>query len=310
MRPDKVVKKWIYENWKLKLLSLIFAITLWFFIMGEEFTETAFTVPIEFRNVPSSMEIISSESDYVDVRVKGLRSNVARLSTRDIKILLDLKDVSKGETAFLLLPENVIIPRGIQVMRINPSKIKVILERTTNLKAHVIPRITGNPAPGYRVIRVSANPPDVEIKGPESEVGKLRSIETDPLNIDGIKASVTHHAKFSILGGKARLVEKKPVEIKVEVEEISITRKISGIPVRIIESSWNATISPDSIELVVKGPISMVNKITPVDINVEINLKDLPPKSYKLKPKFSLPGNVTVVSYSPRLFQVALTQSK
>jgi hypothetical protein len=45
------------ENWVLKLLSLAFALILWFFVMGERKLEVGYAVPLELKNVPAGMMV-------------------------------------------------------------------------------------------------------------------------------------------------------------------------------------------------------------------------------------------------------------
>ncbi len=49
----------------------------------------------------------------------------------------------------------------------------------------VVPVLTGEPAPGYRVSSVSADPQTLTVSGEAAAVERLSSISTQPLDISG-----------------------------------------------------------------------------------------------------------------------------
>ncbi|MBI5199714.1 MAG: hypothetical protein HZA09_06855, partial [Nitrospirae bacterium] len=51
-------KAFVFENFGLKLASLIFAIILWFFVMSRGKTEMSFQSPLEFRNIRKNLELV------------------------------------------------------------------------------------------------------------------------------------------------------------------------------------------------------------------------------------------------------------
>src|SRR5262249_42420795 len=42
----------VFEHWQLKLLSLVFAVALWVFLVVEDKGEAVYTVPLDVKNVP------------------------------------------------------------------------------------------------------------------------------------------------------------------------------------------------------------------------------------------------------------------
>ena len=56
------------KNLFLKLLSLAFALILWFFVMGEQKQEVAFNVPLILKNIPDGLMVANEVPSQVDVR--------------------------------------------------------------------------------------------------------------------------------------------------------------------------------------------------------------------------------------------------
>lgn len=117
----------ITRHWELKLLALGFSIALWFFVMTSEKSDLILSAPLEFERVPVGLAVTGERPDSVDVQLHGLRGTLARLSPDQIRARVNLSGVAAGETTVRLLPEQVAVPLGVTVIRVNPSRITVTL---------------------------------------------------------------------------------------------------------------------------------------------------------------------------------------
>ena len=80
----------IFENWLLKLISLAFAIVLWFFVMGESRMEVNHIVPLEYVNLPEGLMIASEVPTSAALRINGPRALQVNLDAGDIGLRVDL----------------------------------------------------------------------------------------------------------------------------------------------------------------------------------------------------------------------------
>ncbi len=119
---------WITGNWELKLLSLVAAVILWFLVVSGEKAEVTLSAPLEFASIPPGLELAGEGPRSVDVQVQGLRSALGRLSGEDLRVDVSLAGVGAGESAFRLLPEHVRAPKGVRVLRVSPSRVRLVLE--------------------------------------------------------------------------------------------------------------------------------------------------------------------------------------
>ncbi|MBI3458469.1 MAG: hypothetical protein HY002_22075 [Candidatus Rokubacteria bacterium] len=116
------------EHWQLKLLSVVFAVVLWAFVASEDTSEGVYTVPLDATGVPPGMEVTALGVETVDVRVRGLRHILARLDERAVRAELDLHGARPGDVVVRIRPENVVVPRGVQVLRVTPSRVRATVE--------------------------------------------------------------------------------------------------------------------------------------------------------------------------------------
>ena len=116
------------RHWELKLLALIFAFALWLFVMTAEKTDLILSAPIELEGLPAGLSITGERPDVVDVQLHGLRGTLGRLAPEQVKARISLAGAEAGEVTLRLLPEQIAVPPGITVVRINPSRIRLVLD--------------------------------------------------------------------------------------------------------------------------------------------------------------------------------------
>jgi hypothetical protein len=118
---------WLTTHWELKLLALGFSVALWLFVMTSERADLVLSAPIEFDGIPEGLVVARERPESVDVQVHGLRGTLARLSPEQVKARISLSGAGAGEATIHLSPDQVVVPAGITVLRVNPSRIRVVL---------------------------------------------------------------------------------------------------------------------------------------------------------------------------------------
>jgi hypothetical protein len=116
------------RHWEMKVLALVFAFALWLFVMTSEKSDLILAAPIELQGVPPGLVVVAAgEPESVDVQLHGLRGSLARLAPDQLRARLSLAGVEPGEVTLRVLPEHIIVPPGITVLRISPSRIRLTL---------------------------------------------------------------------------------------------------------------------------------------------------------------------------------------
>jgi YbbR domain-containing protein len=206
------------ENWVLKLLSLISALVLWFFVMGERKVEVGYAVPLELKNVPKGMIVTNEVPNLVEVRLSGPRTMLMNLSPKDISISVDLADLKPGLTTFKRLEERLSIPGGLKVTRLSPAFIDVQLEQLVEKALPVRVELTGKPAEGLRVAGVEVNPEQLMVEGVASEFREVHEVSTEPVDVTGATESFTRTVGVNFRGRFISRREQGPVQVRVTVE--------------------------------------------------------------------------------------------
>ena len=205
------------ENWILKLISLIFALVLWFFVMGEKRQEVGFPVPLKLENIPEGLMVANEVPSLVDVRISGPRTVLVNVKQSDISLSIDLKGLQPGVTTFRRLEERLNLPSVLKVTRLSPSYVDIKLERIKDREVPVRVAFTGSLPQGYTVESLSTDPPAVVVEGAESELKGLNEVQTEPIDMTGVRESFSLMTPLDYAGRFTSLKSVRSVEVDVKI---------------------------------------------------------------------------------------------
>ncbi len=212
------MKKLLLENLALKISAVLIAVLLWLFVTWKGQSEMTVDVPIEFKDVPVGVGIVSASAKSVNVTVKGQDRVMKSLRPSDLRVLVDMSRAKKGEGVFHINKDDVKLPYAMTVTGIDPSTVRVKLDETITKVVLVKPSITGMPDAGFHVKFVDVEPKNIVIQGLRSEVRKINEIGTDIMDISGAKTNQTQEVNIDAAGAN----------IKPEKDKVRVTVVIAG----------------------------------------------------------------------------------
>lgn len=168
------------NNTVLKIVSLILAICLWGFVMGEvnpTITKTIRNVPIEFTNVETienqGITLLDQDEYYADVEVRGSRSDLNTLEADDILVTADLNNYQEGEQQVAV---DVVVPEGISFESVREEEITVTLEELVSVEKTLEVEFAGEYPENQEPGNVEALPDTIEVQGAKSLVAQIESV--------------------------------------------------------------------------------------------------------------------------------------
>jgi len=211
------LRGYLFRNFSLKLTSLFLSLLLWIALNGEPKSEVGFRVPLEFRNTPSKVEVLSDSVNTVDIRVLASSGLVKRITPSEISATVNLSNWSLGERTYKLTGENIRIPFGAIVTKITPNTIRLRFEPTHQKSVEIRPRIIGRPAGGYSVSLVNCIPPRAEIEGPASHLDNIQFVYTDSVDITDRYSKVDRSVQVYAEDPIVRIVKQQEVLVEVNI---------------------------------------------------------------------------------------------
>lgn len=297
-----------FRHLGLKFLSIALAVLLWLLVADQQMVERAVRAPLEFHNVPEGLELVNDPPDAVEVRLRGPSTQLARLLPGDVVAGLNLQAARAGSRLFHLLSDEIRVPYGVQVTQVNPASLSLTFEKMGSRIVPVVPAVEGDPAPGYAAGRVTANPAVVEVVGPISLLQDLKSATTEPVLIAQATRTVQDRVTVGVASDKLRLREARAAIVTVEISPVAVERTLTGLVVidQNLPDGRKARFLPANVQLVVRGPQQLVDKIEPDKLEPQVNLAGLGPGRFTLPVQVSLPAQVDVVRIEPASVQVRI----
>ena len=211
-----MIKRLFWENLAYKSAAVVLAVILWIFVTSKGQTEMALSVPIEYANIPSGIEISKHTVTAAQIVVRTHESLSKNIRQENVRVSVDVSRAKKGEEIFSLKKDDVKVPYGATVTKIEPSTVKVVFEETVSKKVPVKPEVTGSPEQGYAVKRIEVSPEEVDIEGAKSEVRKVGVMRTEPIDISGLAEDLKQEAKLEGKNGNIRTkIDKVNVRIRI-----------------------------------------------------------------------------------------------
>jgi len=208
-------ERFILHNIALKLIALAAAVLLWSAISREPTVEIAYSVPIEFHQVPENLEITSEIIPQAQVRLRGPVRRLRTIQPGDVHPLIDLTGAVTGERTYDLTAQQVHVPYDVEVLQVIPSQVRLSFDRRQTREVKVRPRVIGKMPPGYEISKVVCDPASIQIVGPERRVSAVEAATTDPIDASGVMGQASFSANAYVADPLVR--EARPLLVKVTV---------------------------------------------------------------------------------------------
>jgi YbbR domain-containing protein len=298
-----------FRHLGLKFLSIGLAVLIWLLVADQRAVERTVRAPLEFHNVPQGLELVNDPPETVEVRVRGTSSVLARLLPSEVVGVLNLAAARPGTRLFHLLTDEVRVPYGVQVAQVTPATIPLSFERSGSRIVPVVPAIEGDPASGYVAGRITSEPAVVEVVGPVSLLGDLKSATTEPVSIERATRSIRDTVTVGVANDNLRLREPISAAVTVEIAPVAAERILSAVPVRTVNvpAGRSGSVTPETVNLIVRGPKARVDALLETAFETHVDLTGLQPGRVTLPVKVTAPAaDIEVVRIEPESVRVII----
>lgn len=282
-----------------KILAIILAIIMWMYVMNEQNPpfESSFIVPLEVRNVATDY-VVFEAPETIKVKIRGPRSMVAGVHTKDIKVFVDVKNLTEGTHT---IGVNATIPASLELVEINPDKVQLRIEPVISRQLPIEVRPTGTPASGTVLGKTATSHGQVTIEGPRTIANTVEKVVA-AVDISGKSNDIAVDAVLIPINRAGKEVEGVtiyPEKTKVTVSLITeVTKKVLDIkpvtqgelPAGLIIKS--VVTQPDKVELTEIVPGKGTDKQPDAIYTESINLADINKDTDK-EVKIQLPEGMT-----------------
>ncbi len=302
------IRSIFFKNLTLKILSLILASALWFFVSGRSKTELALSVPVEFTSLPAAMNIVNKVPTSIHIRVKGTKTLLRPLTANPPSLSVDMSRSKSGKNVIHLAQETFNgLPLGVDVVNLDPDTLTLYLDRFIEATLPIKLKTEGSPPRGFQVRDISISPNSARFRVSEEYLKEHATVFTEPVDLSQLRKTTTLPVTLMAPPGELKLsnLETK-ITATITIGEALAQRVIKGIRINFLNRNddlGRIGISNYFVDLVVECPLLMqvddIRKKTNISVDLG-KLKVDSENSYNTLPvKVSLPKTVKLLAMDP-----------
>jgi len=208
------------RNFVWKAVSVVIAVAVWLAVASEPELATIVSVPVEYRNYPSDLEISSTIVSTINVEARGPAGRLAGLHDARIAAVVDFGSVKvPGERTFTLTASSLNLPRGVELIRTIPSQLRFTFEQHLTKMLPVDVPLSGELPPGLKIASMEIEPQELQVGGPKSHVMRATRLVADPVDVSRLSGNTRQTIAVYASDPEVRLLSQPQVTVKIQVEQ-------------------------------------------------------------------------------------------
>jgi YbbR domain-containing protein len=245
------------------------------------------------------------------VKVRGPKTLVERV--REVSVDLTLRGEKESVERTLTLSAKDAQGNMVNGVEITPSRVtvRVPIQQESGYRDVSVKVVTqGTVASGYWISDIRVDPSTVTVYGDPKRVSELLGfVETEPVDVEKATSNLTQWVRLA-LPEDISLLEVDRVYVRISVSPVLGGQTIRVSPlVRGLATGLEATVSPETVEVILAGPTADLAALQAGDVQVVLNLFGFEPGTYKVSPQIIKPDSLEVQSIIPDQLEVVITES-
>lgn len=182
-------------NLPYRIISLLIAIIAWGWVTTNQnpVRDALYEIPLETRSLSADL-MVANKPATVNIRVQARASILENFTSRDYMAYVNLSEAEIGDN---VVPVQVSLPAGVEVVNVNPSLVSIKIDQITQIQMPIRPIISGETPTNYMVLEPSISPTEIIISGPKSVLDRVVDVVAD----------------ISLRGQRESYLERVPIKI-------------------------------------------------------------------------------------------------
>lgn len=179
------MKKESLQRHTLKILSILLAVSLWFYVLNSGPVEIEKKLPINFK-LPQGMAMVNFSEKEVILKIRGPKAFIANVFSNKEKYTVDLNPYyqTNGKSFRVkFYASSIEVPFGVEILDISPKETLVELDQKGMTELPVKVQFIGDLNKDRKLKEFHLNPPAIVVSGPIEILKKMNKVDTAPLNL-------------------------------------------------------------------------------------------------------------------------------
>jgi YbbR domain-containing protein len=256
------------SNLFLRVVAVIIACILWFYVTGDRASETVRSIrcPVQYINLPAHT-ILVNENREVVVQISGERSVFADLDLDKIVCEADLHGLDVGKYK---LAVRTTVPGDVTLLDVEPDQVEFELVKYIERSLPVTVKVEEGIPPGLFLESVQMEPKEITIRGEETKVAMVKSLRVEP-TLDQLKRGGALELPVKVISEG-----EEPLDLDLDRDSVTLSAILAqgtpkiAVPVKVQligepqEDFRVDRIIVEPAKIEVEGPASVLNSIQEV----------------------------------------------
>lgn len=279
----KRVNKLFNNNIFWAIISLVAALCIWVYTTGtqeEPITKELKGVEVVFVGADTlqsqrGLVITDVSAQTVDVTITGTRLNIGKLTSDDVKAVIDVSRISDTTTynvSYTLTYPDSVDSEAVSVVRSSESAISFKVTRVDTVSVPVEAVFSGSVAEGYLLGDLEYEPRSIQVSGPQTVLDTIDHAYAE-VTLQDLNATRTVDATFDLIDENGDVIDTSGLTF--DVNTISITIPISVIKTVPLVPTYtegagatnaNTKFTLNVTEITIAGDAAVVDGINKIDV--------------------------------------------
>ena len=281
----------------------------------EPLVTQSFPLNVDITGQPATgYQVGNLTVDVEQVTVTGAQSLVSRV--KRVSVPVNLGGAREGISSSASITAYDKTNQEVNGINLQPETAHITLPISQesgfrDMAVKVI--VHGQVANGYRLDNISVFPPVVTVYSSDPAlVSALPGVvETQPLNLQNINNNINTQLGLNLPSGVS-IIGDPNVSIQADISAIESSLTLSGEKVEVmgLNSDMSAQISPATVDVIISGPLPMLDTLTHQDVLITVDATGLSEGAHQLTPSVQiLVSNLQVESILPGTVEVTIAPS-
>ena len=249
-------------------------------------------------------------SEPSSVTISGAASLVTQIE--EVNASMDISGATETidrDVALVAVDQNGESVSGVTITPLDVSVTQPIFLQGGYRNVIVRVVTTGQPANGYKLTNITVSPLNLVVFSSDPQlVNDLPGyVETEPVDLTDAVDDIDTYVVINLPEGVTMVGDQFVlVQVSIAAIEGSLTMSLPVIPVGLLPIH-TAVISPETVDVILSGPVPVLDTLTPDDIRVVVDVSDLELGIYQLEPIVDvIPDRIVVEVVLPSTVEVEI----
>lgn len=271
-------------------------------------TSREIPVTVDDGVIPEGIRVGAPVVEPRSVTLRGASSRVMSVRTATARVTVDASAINVDQEVDILpLDETGVLVPGVVA---EPARTRVRIEVARQLAfatLPVVPRLTGEVAPGFELRSIDTVPLSVTVSGEEPQVTALAAVETEPIDVTGLTGDVEMEVRLAI-AEELTVTGGDTVSVRLRIVPVDGTRTFeAGLILAGGQPDRQYLLSSPSVLVTLSGSVPILDALVAAGLTGTIDVTDLDAGSHEVGIVVDAPEDTELVAISPETVLVDIS---